>query len=337
MERDTARARSDEKFVCVIMDMEAVRNCPKASSGEFFYVSKISVYNLTIYDVGTNQAYLFMWNSGDFGKTRGADEIGSSAYHYLRNIVKSGVEEVTIYADTCAGQNRNKHLISVITKLLNEDRDENSNSVIKINIVYYESGHNQSVCDTIHSVLERFHKNVEIYHPEDYKVLARVANKKQPYIVYDLGSEDVPVYDLNLLSKIFKNFTTYLNEENKKARINWLKTKLIELTSGSTEVGFSTTYNSEDCKMIDLARMPNKQKYTRSKYHHLPCNVELTAKKMDNRMSKKVALDLWKLCEKQQIPRKYHPYYKALVDGSSATVGEDTDCSGEEDNIILNV
>ena len=89
--------------------------------------------------------------------------------------------------------------------------------------------------------------------------------------------------------------------------------------------------------MIDLARMPNKQKYTRSKYHHLPCNVELTAKKMDNRMSEKVALDLWKLCEKQQIPRKYHPYYKALVDGSSATVGEDTDCSGEEDNIILNV
>ena len=39
---DKERAKdADSKFAALIIDMEAVQNCPKARSGEFYYLSKI--------------------------------------------------------------------------------------------------------------------------------------------------------------------------------------------------------------------------------------------------------------------------------------------------------
>ena len=44
--KDKERAKEDVTFEAVIIDMEAVQNVPKAKAGDFYYVSKISAYNL---------------------------------------------------------------------------------------------------------------------------------------------------------------------------------------------------------------------------------------------------------------------------------------------------
>jgi hypothetical protein len=74
------------------------------------------MYNLTFYNLGTKEGSCYMWTESEAG--RGANEIASALYHWLVEEDKKGAEQITVYSDTCAGQNRNRVVCSMIIVFL---------------------------------------------------------------------------------------------------------------------------------------------------------------------------------------------------------------------------
>ena len=119
-EKDKKRAETEDTFAAFIIDMEAVKNCPKAQSGEFFYISKLSCYDLSVYDLKTGNMTCFLWDQTQ--AARGSNEVGSCILHLLRSVPKK-ITEVVIWADTCSGQNRNKENAAGVLHFLCCEKD----------------------------------------------------------------------------------------------------------------------------------------------------------------------------------------------------------------------
>ena len=101
-ERDKKRAENDKTFAAIIGDLEQVSPCPKATAQDFFFVSKLSCYNYSVYNLGTKDGTCYRWDESK--SDRGANEIGSCVRHYLTKALANDVTEVVIWADTCGGQ-----------------------------------------------------------------------------------------------------------------------------------------------------------------------------------------------------------------------------------------
>ena len=238
-DKDKARAKNDSKFTAFIIDLEAVQNCPKAKTGEFYYVSKISCYNLSVYDLKSDGKLCYLWDQTK--GARGSDEIGSCILNTLRN-VEQGIEEVVIWADTCTGQNRNKENSAAVLHFLNE---EQGHSVAKVHFKYFERGHNQSEVDTIHQLIEKATKNQEVYIPSRYGELVRSSCSRNPIKTLKLATVDYPVYDLHKLCEetiLNRNRYRVMDEQRGKWKVqeaSWMTSKRLSFTRGSRVISFS--------------------------------------------------------------------------------------------------
>jgi hypothetical protein len=104
--------------VVALFDLQSVLPCPVGNASSF-YLSKLNVFNLTMYKLQTNEASCYIWNEAQ--AHRGANEIGSCVWNYLttiqENIYKSSDKtkkvDVIFYTDNCTGQNKNKFIISL--------------------------------------------------------------------------------------------------------------------------------------------------------------------------------------------------------------------------------
>ena len=86
------------------------------------------------------------------------------------------VTEVAIWADTCAGQNRNQFVSAALIQVTEDD----SSNITIIHHKYFGKGHYESEVDSIHSTLDTALAGVEIYHPSEWDVIRRNARVKQP-------------------------------------------------------------------------------------------------------------------------------------------------------------
>ena len=164
------KAKSDDKYLAIIVDMEQVSQCPKGNASEFFYVSKLSCYNFSIYDLGSQEGYCYRWDERK--SMRGTNETGSCLKHFFNKVVSNKVIEVSLWSDSCGGQNRSQFLSSVLLDVIGDT----SNNINIITQKYFESGHSQSEVDTIHSSLDKALQEVdEIYLPSDYRTITKTA------------------------------------------------------------------------------------------------------------------------------------------------------------------
>lgn len=162
-------------FVAVY-DLQAVLPCPKGSTSSYYYVSKLNVFNFTIYDIKSNAVVCCVWNEAQ--GNRGANEIGSCVLSYLRNLSKIFNEDrnVIFYSDNCAGQQKNKFLFSMYLYAV-----RNLEKIQSITHKYLITGHTQNEGDNAHSLIERSINRAlrsgPIYVPEQYGTLIRTAKK----------------------------------------------------------------------------------------------------------------------------------------------------------------
>ena len=293
--KDKARAQVDPSFEALVCDMEAVRPCPKSPVSAFFYVTKISCYNYTVYSLGSHNVTCYTWNSGGRGKQRGADEISSALYHYILGL--SGVpslEEVVVWSDTCSGQNRNQYLCSLLIRLLREAK-----YLKKITLKYFTPGHNQSECDNVHSVLERKIKSVEVYNPNDMKVLMRSAK----YNVESLGENHCPIYDVKQSSKdIIVNRNKYKLSDGKVQTVSWMKNKINILEK--TTMRMSETYDESDCVTVNIDAAPTATAAMATRQSGKTRLPKLKIKPPGGENPKTIS-KLVQLCHKGQIPNEY--------------------------------
>lgn len=120
-----------------------------------FYSRKLCVYNLTIYEgAKRNIGYCYFWN--EINGKRGSSEIGTTLFKYI-NQLPSIITELSLFSDTCGGQNRNQHVAAILLYTV-------SNTHIQtIEHKFLESGHSYMECDSMHSAIEHAKKNTDVF------------------------------------------------------------------------------------------------------------------------------------------------------------------------------
>lgn len=98
--------------------------------------------------------------------------------HFERNLPNT-TKEVTLYSDSCGGQNRNVKMSVMLSKIL-----QSHPSLEVINQKFFIPGHSFSTCDQDFGITEkekRYQKN--IYLPDDWNEVIQASKKKDPKFV----------------------------------------------------------------------------------------------------------------------------------------------------------
>ena len=106
-------------------------------------------------------ATCFIWDETQ--AKRGSDEICSCIIKWIEAHKHEGFKKLVIYADNCAGQNKNIYLILNCLRLLHKD------ILQEITIEFMVPGHSYLPCDrTFGQIEQKIKKSRDINCPDDY-------------------------------------------------------------------------------------------------------------------------------------------------------------------------
>ncbi|XP_074035227.1 uncharacterized protein [Leptinotarsa decemlineata] len=190
-DEDKSLAKADTSILAFNSDLEAVLYTPKGSAGQIFYLRKLAVYNFTVYDLVTQDVDCYLWDETQ-GK-RGSNEISTIIFDYV--MAHPNITAVRMMSDGCGGQQKNSIVMAMCLQLLLKHP--------KLQIIdhrFFEPGHTEMECDSIHSKIEVKSKNVPVYVPEGWAQLIRDSRRNPaPYKVHTMTFDDF--YDYKTLSE----------------------------------------------------------------------------------------------------------------------------------------
>lgn len=304
--QDKEISKLDPTSVCIAFDLQQCLPTPFLETSVAFYKRLYWTYNLTTHDLASGQASCYLWHEAI--AHRGGNEIASCVYKDLMQLPDT-VRVVTLYSDSCAGQNKNSHLSSMFFCLLTK-----KTSLNEINHKFLEPGHTHMECDTDHSLIEKQKKKSEITvaHPRDWATLISCTNKRKPFHVHEMKQNEFWNF-----AKIVKGPLVFkkVNEEGDKFLwhgVSWVRYcssiigKMLYKTSLSVDEPFKT---------LNLRRRGTRNvefKLEQAYDEPLPISKE----------KKKDLIDLLPL-----IPDIYHDFYKNLKSNQSEDPSYDQDLS----------
>lgn len=284
----------DDKSLCVAcFDLQKVLATPLSNVSDFYYKSKYSTYNFTVYDVGNNQGYCYVWH--EQVAKRGPNEIASCLWKFLDLKAQQSVKTIIFYSDNCGGQNRNRFVFSMFAFAA---------AHFHIDIVhrFLEKGHTQNEGDSMHAVIENAKKRQSVvYVPEQWVTLIRMAKTTGR------------VYDVTEMSQDnFFNFKKLTDTENwkldnekksiKVSKIREIKFSHEHQNSIMFKYEFDDGFRGCDIKLNRKCRgRPSTTIKFPPKLYDAPLPIE----------EKKLKGLLW-LCNTGKIPTMYHGFYKNL-------------------------
>ncbi|VEN46923.1 unnamed protein product [Callosobruchus maculatus] len=291
---DKDRAKLDESFMCFAVDMEKILLTPSLKVGKLYYKQKLKTFNFTVYNLANAQADNFMWHEAV--GTKGSSEVATCLWKLLSGLGEE-VKEVTFYADTASGQNRNCINAAMFLRAVHLLPIET------INQKFMESGHSEMECDSVHSAIENRGNKIDIYTPDGWYMLARTAKTKPPfYNVIEMNYSDF----LN-----FKEFSKSAVINKKKCEdggtINWLKVKWIQYRKDQpTKIFFKERLSDAEFRSLVV-----KKESTRNSTSFLN---QVVPKLYTNNLpiDQKKFAGLIKLCQADTIKSAYHGFYEAL-------------------------
>lgn len=126
-------ANISTNYVVASFDLQSTLQLPSSEVSLMFYSRKLNMFNLTIYESSTpNDAYCYTWTEVN-GK-RGSSEIGSCLLKWFQSL-NNEVTEVTLYSETCGGQNHNQNILALMLFIVQKTH------IKKIEHKFMESGH----------------------------------------------------------------------------------------------------------------------------------------------------------------------------------------------------
>jgi hypothetical protein len=268
-------------------DAQATKHCPSTEANIMYFHLKLNCHNNTVFNVGSKECKNYIYTEMDAPSS--ASTFISCIHDFITSKCVKFKKTIVIWCDNCSYQNKNIMLSNALLQLAVR---------FKINIIlkYLEVGHTFLECDSVHSLLERHMKGVNIYHPSDYVKLAREA-RKNPF-----------PYEAELLSyEFFLDFTIKEGQfysslrppkiagDKTQAKVN----DLVALKHDSSGKIHYKTKHTEDWKFLKnkLLLAPQKVEYPR--LNNAPLKVD------DIKFS-----HLQKI--KQTLPKYIHNYYDSL-------------------------
>ncbi|CAH0723007.1 unnamed protein product, partial [Brenthis ino] len=331
-EKDKVRSNTDEHFSSVTFDLQSVLQIPSCDVGLLYYSRKLCVYNLTIYEAALpNNAYCFSWS--EVNGRKGSSEIGSILLHYFSNCVPENIKEISLFSDTCGGQNRNQYVSALLLWAV-----QKINNLRVIEQKFLESGHTQMEADSMHSSIESAKKNNSVFSMMDWISIFKRARRRQtikvdgkiiirePYRVKEFKFDEF--FDLkHLANTLMKNRT----KDDKGKQVQWLKIKRIRYVKGQDRKIFFNYDMSDNFNFIEIQEKSTSSTFQsglnhaystrnkkRSTENYLAA-VNLQFPDQLNRLyqeqleiSEAKKKDLISLCNKLIIPEELHGWFISL-------------------------
>ena len=186
MEKERARSEKDfdkiqasrGKCHVIAVDLQATQQSPMVRANCIYYKSKLNVYNYTVYNLGNGRAKCYWWNETQADLS--ASVFTSLLVDYIETTFTDKLP-VIVYSDGCGYQNRNSTMSNGLLNLAMKTQRE-------ILQKFLVKGHTQMECDSIHSLVERKLKNVDIRLPSDYMEICKHSRSKPfPIEVAEVG------------------------------------------------------------------------------------------------------------------------------------------------------
>lgn len=304
---DKQRSTTQDNFQTVTFDLQSVLQIPSSASSQMYYSRKINVYNLTVYESGHDKkALCYAWN--ELNGKRGSSEIGSILFKYI-NSIPQNITELSLFSDTCGGQNRNQNVAAILLYAVR------STHLQVIEQKFLESGHTYMECDSMHSSIEHSKKYRSVFIMNDWLEIFKAArstrgkNKNNdPYEV-----NEIKYFDFLNLQKLCENLIKNRNIDEDGKKVSWLKVKCVRYQKTDPNTIFYRYDHTAPYKKICVhgrGRPPNVLAPIHIYENELPISE---AKKKD----------LLKLCASGVIPVELHQWYKNLPTLKSAKDFED--------------
>ena len=178
------KAQQNPQYHAFTFDLEKTLPTPHLPTGIVYYKRQLWTYNLGIHSMKDERAQMFMWHEGI--AKRGANEIGSCLYKYIKSQESHGINELSAYSDACGGQNRNIKIALFWSYIVA------STSITRIDHKFMVSGHSYLPNDRDFGVIERKRKvSSHVYVPEDWmEIVATARSQGSPFEVIKMTPED---------------------------------------------------------------------------------------------------------------------------------------------------
>lgn len=293
--KDKELAKNDARFSSATFDLQSILVSPCTNVSNLYYSRKLHTYNLSVYTQESGNGTCFVWH--EYNGKRGSNEIGSCIFKYAHSFGEdSPVRELSMFSDSCAGQNRNQFTMAALVYSVQ------STVLDVMHLKFLETGHTQMEVDSIHAVIERRKKAVEIQIPDDWLNVIRSARASRPYVVDELSYSD------------FLDFKKYSKEIIRTAKIDsngnkikWNDIRWLKYDTSSPDVIFyNYSFAARDFKMIKLGGHTRSSGQLESSEpppcYEAPTPVSVLKKK-----------DLLQLCQKRLIKPQHHQFYADLT------------------------
>lgn len=174
-----------EGFLCASFDLQKVLNTPHGDNMLLYYSRKYAVYNFTVYENQTRKVYCYVWGESD--GNRGCNEIASMLHMYINRVDSNkSVTTLSLYCDSCPGQNKNHVILSMIAYTL-----QNSTTLTSITVNYLLPGHTYMPVDSVHGAIERSLKHRVVWAPSEWPTwIENARTSQEPYVVHVMNHAD---------------------------------------------------------------------------------------------------------------------------------------------------
>ncbi|XP_072399595.1 uncharacterized protein [Diabrotica undecimpunctata] len=220
-EADKQRATDENGFISISCDMQSVLHIPTSEISLLYYLRKLNLYNFTIYESAPpNDAFCYFWTEVN-GK-RGSCEIGTCLSLYIQSLTENrkNVMHLTIFSDTCGGQNRN---IQVAAVLLHTVQCHPTLDVIEQK--FMESGHSYMEVDSMHSSIETAKHKIDIFSVHEYENIFRMARKNRKGDKSAYKTREIEHNEFLDLKKLAQMMIINKNKDFEGNTVNWLNVK----------------------------------------------------------------------------------------------------------------
>lgn len=231
MKIDGEGAKNNQEIYTCSIDLQKALPFPVLTVSDAYYKRNLYCYNFGVHDLATDSGFFYVWNEITGG--RGSQEISSCVIKHLK-AQASNKKKVTIFSDSCGGQNRNINMCLALMRFIQSD----DVGIKVIDQKFLVSGHSFLPNDSDFGSVELAAKGKTIYVPEDwYHIMTSCRNKKK-FMVSEMSNEEF-FSTGNLernMCKRKKNTETH--------PVNWLKMQWIRLEKDRPyEIQYKETLN----------------------------------------------------------------------------------------------
>ena len=113
-----SKAKGAPHVSSACFDLQQALLSPHGLSSSFFYKRKLSVYDLSVYELSTSDVVCNIWTEAI--SARGVKQIASCIFHSFNEQVEKGVKEIFLVSDNCTGQNWSRYMATMLWHAMNK-------------------------------------------------------------------------------------------------------------------------------------------------------------------------------------------------------------------------